>query len=178
MCVALLALAAAPAAQAQVSPGLQATLQTAATVCIEWLRGNVDFTETAPPGFRTPTTGERLGFTVGAGESADDFDAIWVDEAGPMARWIIHYDDGCMVYNFSAQAPEDMAELSGAFDVAMRAVDPELGALAHVEDVEDEDLRTSFYDLGPDAELLVGFIYAWRDGKPVRGNFGVLTELW
>lgn len=168
-------LAAVPA-HAQMTKGVKALLQTAATTCVEWVSGRVDFSQTPPPGFRSATVFERFGFNIGAGDFGGEVTAVWVGKPGAaVGRWVLGLEEGCMVYAATDLAPVAVDLMKSTFETLMRRIDPDAPDLEFDHTYEDGELRFAYYVLDENPDLMVTLGQGWREGEAIRGPVFVLV---
>ncbi len=175
----LIVCAAGPAQAQQLTKGVKAILQTAATVCVEWASGRADFSKRPPPGFRAASALERIGFNIGVGEYGGLVTAVWISRPGALIeRAVVEIDGGCMVYSAIELGPVDFDVMKTSFEAMMRRIDPDAPELEYDWAGEEDGMRTLYYTLDENPDMMVGIGQGWRDGKAVRGSAYVIVKRW
>lgn len=181
MIVAALLVAHAAPVHAQMTKGVQAILQTAATVCVEWASGRADFSKKPPPRFRAANPLERIAFNIGAGAFGEEVEGVWVHASGrPVVHWVLGFEAGCVVYSLNEIAPVDIDLMRASFNKATRRFDPDAPELEFysIETDTAEATRMVYHVLDTFPDLMVGIQQGWRDGKTTRGRVMVIVRQW
>jgi hypothetical protein len=166
-------------AQQQMTKGVKAVLQTAATVCVEWVSGRANFTKTPPPGFRAATVLERIGFNFGVGEYGDQVTAVWLSKPGGVVeRAVVEIDGGCVAYSSTELSPVDADVMKTSFEAMMRRIDPDAPELEYDWTGEEDGMRTVYYTLDENPDMMVGIGQGWRSGSAARGSVYVIVKAW
>ena len=178
----VLALVATAPAQAQViepqekpmSLGAQRAIRAALSVCVDWVKGDADYSRTPPKGFAKPNPILDASFRLGLGLSSTDPVPYWEDAQGinrPDALSIANLDGMCLVTSPIAFGPTSLENLSNDLVAAIKTHSPSLGRHNHISSKDSLGRTTHWFDFEGDRAISLMISYGCVAGTPTMGAF-------
>jgi hypothetical protein len=160
--------------------GAQRAIRAALSVCVDWVRGDADYSNSPPQGLAKPNPFLDASFKLALSLSSTGPVPYWVDSRGinrSDSIWVAYLNGTCLVTAPVALGPPTLADLSSDLAAAIKSHKPGLRQFNHVSSKDELWIVHHQFVSEGDKAVSILVSYRWSGSQPTVGAFMASVRL-